>query len=181
VKPQRNNYDLLESTYRYNGPLRTADGKLPQGCPWNRHWGLRQGEFHEPPEDRTTYRIDLAISLIELNNGRWIARPIRKDVLFDIDSHQFETREAALRAAVAHVIRRVRWRVRATGDCLPFGYKINPEKAQEIITWAMGLLNLEPLNLYHPPAPDISEAVRGQLELDWHHEPSNSSNPRNRA
>jgi hypothetical protein len=64
----------------YTGPLRTAAGELPQGCPWNRHWGLCQGEFYSPP-DRTSYRVDLSIS---------------------------------------------------------------PEKAREIIAWAMGLLDLEP-------------------------------------
>jgi hypothetical protein len=160
---------------QYTGPLRTASGELPQGCSWNRHWGLGQGELHHPPgygdnhshgQAHLLHGIDLTISLIELNNGHWVARPIKKDVLFDVDSPQFPTREAALRAAVAHVIREARWRARATGECLPFGYKISPEKAQEIIDWAMGLLDLEPAKLYHLPAPAKSEAVRGQLELE---------------
>jgi hypothetical protein len=152
----------------YTGPLRTAAGELPQGCPWNRHWGLCQGEFYSPP-DRTSYRVDLSISLIELNTGDWISRPIKKRVLFDIDSPQYPTREAALRAAVAHVIRKVRWRLRASGDYLPLDYPISPEKAREIIAWAMGLLDLEPPRLYCPPEPVAAEdaPVLDQIELEF--------------
>lgn len=155
------------ASWQYTGPLRTASGELPHGCPWNRHWALWQGEFYRPPDDRILHRVDLSICLIELNNGRWLARPIRSDVLFDINSPQFESRHAALRTAVAHVIRKARWRARARGDFLPYGYKISPETAQEVITWAMGLLNLEPAKLYHPPAPAKGPGVSGQLQLEF--------------
>lgn len=168
MKPKQ---QITHDSWQYTGPLRTASGELPQGCPWNKHFSLCQGELHYPPNDRDMRRIDMTIGLLELNNGRWIARPTMRDrntIGYSVYSHQFETRDAALRSAVAYVLRMARWRSRDTGEYYVHGYQISPEKAQEVITWAMALLNLEPVKLYHPPAPAIVEAVQGaQLELEF--------------
>jgi hypothetical protein len=162
--------------WRYKGDLRTIDGELPHGCPWNRHWYIGQGEPHYPPGSPDTpghhlpFWTDYIITLIPLNNGKWMARPIKADVLFTVDSPQFDTREIALRKAVAQVIRicRVRARWKAEGP-EPWrqpssDWLLSLEQAQTLITWAMSLLDLPARKLFAQP-PEPAPLPLGQLSL----------------
>lgn len=131
--------------YRYTGPLRDTQGRPPSGCPWNRHWYLGQGELHHPV-DYPRVSIDYAIALIELNNGRWIARPEHRGRhTFTVDARQYDTREEALRTAVAAVIRMARWAARRPRAERRFGphRAMSPEQAERVIRWALGLLGRE--------------------------------------
>jgi hypothetical protein len=151
--------------------IRTAAGELPNGSPCHRHFALSQGELFYPPGYRDgDYRlvrgIDLTIGVLPLDNGRWLARPTSYDGLpYSVWGTQFGSRETALRAAVARVLRVSRCRARAVHGDLPFGYKIKHEQAQAIITWALGLLGCPPQPLFRvAPCPAIVPE-RGQMDL----------------
>lgn len=146
--------------YRYKGDLRTADGKMPM-WQWGNYFALSQGELHHHPDyqaGRLYCGIHWSIGLLRLNNGKWLARPVRDTVNeYTVRSRQFDTREQALRAAVAHVIRMARERYRWDDAKFygssyptvraPFGWKLTHEQAQSTISWACALLGRQPPRL----------------------------------
>ena len=158
---------------QYAGDLRTIDGALPRGSPDNYHWAIGQGEPHFPFEkwggDRVPFWTDYTITLIPLNNGKWIARPIAGDCLFWVNSPQFDDRAPALRAAVAQVLRLIRRNSRR--PFTPYA-KLSPDLARDMIAWACGLLDrpATPLFVPEPEAPPPVPATvvqTGQLRFPW--------------
>ena len=159
--------------YRYKGDLRTDAGELPLGCPWNRHWSISQGEPLYPfgewgcASRDLSFWTDYTITLIPLNNGKWMARPIKEDVLFTVDSPQFEDRDTALRKAVAQVLRLARRRARLTGDTANPCLVLRPQLAQDLIGWACSLLDRPAPTLFvKPPPPASPPEGNRQLTFD---------------
>lgn len=161
----------------YDGPLRTKEGKMPTDQ-WGHYFALHQGELHDPPDYHKLWcGIDWSIGLLELNNGNWLARPTREVLEYTVKSIQYPNREAALRAAVAKVIRMARVRARWSDEerygsnypavRAPVGWKLTPEQAQSIITWATGLLGQPApvLRVTPPPPPPPAPLPLGQLEM----------------
>jgi hypothetical protein len=161
--------------YRYTGELRTVDGQLPRGCPRNWHWSISQGEPLYPFGEwghgsrDLSFWTDYTITLIPLNNGKWIVRPIKSDVLFSVTSPQFDDRATALRTAVAEVLRRVRRNARPQRWVNPYQV-LRPALAQELVEWALSLVDRPaPRLLVKPPPkpPAPARPPQGELFGEW--------------
>ena len=171
-----------EPSYAYKGPLRTAKGEMPCGSPCHNHFYLRQGELYYSPKYPARWAgIEWSIGVLPLNNGNWLARPLstlRKKAAkalgfapleYYVGGIQFETRDTALRAAVAAVVRLARYRYRHVEDNhygMYRDWKLTREQAQAHIDWAYSLLGLPAPQLFVPrpkPAPITSEAIESAV------------------
>jgi hypothetical protein len=150
--------------------IRTAAGELPNGSPSHCFFALSQGELFYPPgyrddDHRLLHGINFTIGVLLLENGRWLARPTMGRSSYSIWATQYESRETALRAAVARVLRDCRARARPVRGDLPLGFRISHELAQEVITWALGLLGCPPQPLFRVTRRQAVIPERGQMDL----------------
>ncbi|EJN14720.1 DNA methylase [Bradyrhizobium sp. YR681] len=118
--------------------LRTIEGEPPLGI-----GGLAfrddQGELFE--HDNPRYRSpSTRIGVLALEGGSWLAHPPG----FRVDGRQFVSREAALRAAVAAMVRKARKNMRAKeGE----GVNWTEGYAGRVIEWALALKPVPELDL----------------------------------
>jgi hypothetical protein len=155
----------------YDGPLRTADDKRA-AFQDGRYFSLDQGELHKPPgyddwPGRLPHAIDFCIGLLQLNNGKWLARPTTEANEYAVWATQYASREQALRTAVAEVLRLARRRSREESRQLYSG-RISAEQAQAIIAWAEGLLQRPVPALFvapPPPPPLYRDGDNGQRSM----------------
>lgn len=111
--------------------LRTAAGEPPLG-PNGMSFALDQGETFE--HDNARYRNpSTTIAVLELDNGKWLARPPG----FMVDGDQHDNRALALDVAVGAMIARAeRFMANAEGE----GTHWSPEFGEAVIKWARALL-----------------------------------------
>lgn len=135
-----------------NKMLRTKNGEVGanQG---GAHVASQQGEWHQM---RGRYAsIDAQIGVLELEDGTWLAHP---DGWWRW-SRRFDSRDAALRYAIAKVLKKYRKRFRDNSDGTRYlRMNVSFERLQAVTTWALGLANRKPPKLYtYDPKTEISD------------------------
>lgn len=131
--------------WTYDGPLRTLSGERGEWQGGHYFFAPRQGEWHKMPG--RFGGIDRQIGLVPLNNGKWLAAPPGLWVW----ERQFDSREHALRCAVAAIIRRMR--------SPRYPWPIGRQERAEVIEWLRSLL---------PPSPVDQARDYGQ-RVAWGH------------
>jgi hypothetical protein len=133
--------------------LRNAAGEPPLGSA-GAFFRDDQGEMFVHPAE--AYRTPATrIGILELDNGRWLALPPS----FHVERPQYDSREAALRAAIASLIRRARKYMRnkeGEGTHWTEGY------AGRVIEWA---LSLKPEKALHQGTAAVAAAPSGHPGL----------------
>jgi hypothetical protein len=129
--------------------LRNAAGEPPLGSA-GAFFRDDQGEMFVHPAE--AYRTPATrIGILELDNGRWLALPPS----FHVERPQYDSREVALRAAIASLIRRARKYMRnkeGEGTHWTEGY------AGRVIEWA---LSLKPEKALHQGTAAVAAAPSG--------------------
>jgi DNA adenine methylase len=133
--------------------LRNAAGEPPLGSA-GAFFRDDQGEMFVHPAE--AYRTPATrIGILELDNGRWLALPPS----FHVERPQYDSREAALRAGIASLIRRARKYMRnkeGEGTHWTEGY------AGRVIEWALSLKQEKAL---HQGAGGVAAAPSGHPGL----------------
>lgn len=164
----------------YEGPIRRANGDRA-GFQGGKHFTLAQAdELYTPPlEHPNSGRdYDLSIGCLALNDGTWLAlhaMPERGETAtgrscygggFAIYNRRFPSRDAAIRANAAYVLRVARRRLRITEPLQRF-WKLNESRYRQLVAFVFEVLNRPAPALFvptppPPPAPVIVDKV-GQL------------------
>lgn len=135
-----------------NKMLRTKKGEAGanQG---GAHFASHQGEWHQMPGRYAS--IDAQIGVLELQDGTWLAHPEG----WWRWSRRFDSRDAALRFAIAKVLKTYRKRFRDNSDGTRYlRMDVSFERLQAVTTWALGLANRKPPKLYtYDPKTGISD------------------------
>lgn len=101
-----------------------------------------------------------------LNNGKWLAHPPG----FAVYDRQFENREAALRFAVAKILKTARRRLRVKSEeMLPLWYRIGLSEATTVTQWAYKVLGRPAPRLFvapETPEPLVRQEASGQFLMD---------------
>lgn len=135
-----------------NKMLRTKKGEVGanQG---GAHFASHQGEWHQMPGRYAS--INTQIGVLELQDGTWLAHPEG----WWRWSRRFDSRDAALRFAIAKVLKTYRKRFRDNSDGTRYlRMDVSFERLQAVTTWALGLANRKPPKLYtYDPKLEISD------------------------
>lgn len=135
----------------YDGPIERADGRRP----YNRYLWPMDGDYWFVASAKSVLVQRMAhpnrIAIVALADGRWTTDGSIHAVEEKLDCYGypcvFDTREAALRAAVAHFIRTCRaarlWR---TGP-------LKPHVCAEAINWALDIVRRPHVPVPAPPPP----------------------------
>lgn len=136
---------------KMNKSLRTKTGEVGANQD-GAHFAAHQGEWHQMPGRYAD--IDAQIGVLELEDGTWLARPEG----WWRWSRRFESRDTALRFAIAKVIKNYRKRFRDNSRYLPMPMYVSFNELQVVTTWALGLANRKPPKLYtFDPETGISD------------------------
>lgn len=135
-----------------NKMLRTKKGEVGanQG---GAHFAPSQGEWHQMPGRYAS--INAQIGVLELEDETWLSHPEG----WWRWSRRFESRDAALRFAIAKVLRRYRKRFRDNSDGTRYLHmNVSFAELQAVTTWALGLADRKPPKLYtYDPKSGISD------------------------
>lgn len=135
-----------------NKTLRTKKGEVGtnQG---GAHFSSHQGEWHQMPGRYAS--IHAQIGVLELDDGTWLAHPEG----WWRWSRRFASRDAALRFAIAKVLKKYRMWFRDNSDSAHYLHmNVSFERLQAVTTWALGLANRKPPKLYaYNPKTGISD------------------------
>lgn len=133
-----------------NKTLRNKKGELGKNHD-GAHFASSQGEWHQMPGRYAG--IDARIGVLELEDGSWLSHPEG----WWRWSRRFVSRDAALRYAIAKVLKLHRARFRGNSEGTHYLRSfVTSEQLQAVTTWALGLVNRKPPKLYtYDPISDV--------------------------